>query len=701
VTVLSKVVLAALLVPENFGMVAMVLVFMYLVNKVSDLGLPHALVQRKRDRTTGLLYDSAFWSLLLVGIGLAGATCLVGVPFLIWFYDAPELSGIATLMSLGILLHNITVVPEAILTRRGNFKAIILSESSGALVGAGAAIALAYFGAGPWSLVAQVLIATAWTAVGLLLAARWLPRFRFAASPLGALKRYSSYILGSRALVYLQQNLDYLLLGKLMGAYSLGIYSLAFLLTETLRAQVQMVVSRVVFSVYSRMSHDAQAVGRIYCGTIRYMTIIMFPVSMFLILYADEFIPFLFKETWLPAVGPIRILGLASIVVASAGTAGDVLKALGKPNFDFSINLKVTALVTFPALWLGIVMFGVQGAAWAVVLSCSAARLMFYFALRREIGVGLSDIFAACVPAVAGCCLMVLCSIVFGEIHWMIGAAASLAAYMLAALPVVNEYMSHHRAHGKQASENSGNAPQANGLWKAAYAAIGRHEAIRSRLRRLVVPCRAALELLHLTKQAPNRRYLPPNMSVPDFFKRLEERGVEYVVLRWFEELPKLDPTHDLDLLVADRGLKGLLAELSPRPIGHPIDIYTETGVGGTGFAFKNGSATPTKDVPLFPPELAQGILRRRRRHAGLCYVPDPHDHFCSLAYHAIYLKGTKSGIPGGETWQENGPWTSHNYADVLRTLGARIGIDLSGEITRARIANLLAERGWRPSAAA
>jgi O-antigen/teichoic acid export membrane protein len=696
ITVLSKVVLAALLVPEHFGMVAMVLVFMHLVNKASDLGLPHALVQRRRDGSSRLLYDSAFWCLLVVGSALVAAMWLLGVPFLVWFYDAPELSGIATLMSLGILLHNITVVPEAILTRLGNFKAIILSEFAGALVGASAAIALAYFGAGPWSMVAQVLIATACTAAGLLLATRWLPRLRFAASPLVEVKRYSSYILGSRALVYMQQNLDYLLLGKIMGAYSLGIYSLAFLLTETLRAHIQQIVSRVVFPVIARMHHEAQDVGGIYCGTIRYMTLIMFPMAMLMALYADEIIPLLFKDEWLPSVGPIRILALASMVVASAGTAGEVLKAIGKPNLDFSINLKVTVLVTFPALWLGIVMLGVEGAAWAIVLSCSVARIMFHLALRREIQVRLLDILGACGPALAGCLLMLLCGIILEPVHWTIAAAASLMAYLIPAIPVVYEYVSRRPApeiQGPNGDYRVVDSPEER--WRPSFI---RSRAARMALRRWLAPWRAGLRILHLTKQNRNRRYLPPNVTVQDFFRRLDERSIEYVVIRWFEELPKLDRDHDLDLLVADHCVEALLAELSPWPIGHPVDIYSETGVGGTGYPLKDAASGRAVEIPVFPPDLAHGILQRRSRYADLCYVPAPQDHFCSLAYHAVYLKVARPGAHGDALFDDDAEAGTHGYTEALRALGARIGIDLSGKVTRARIANILAERGWRPT---
>lgn len=438
--ILGKLILAALLLPQHFGLVGMVLVFTQIAKTGADLGLRQSLIQRKRDGSTRLLYDSAFWFLFAVGLGVVAAMWIVGARLLVWFYDAPELHDIAVVMSLGIVFQNLQVVPETILARMADFKAIILSEILGAFIGAGAAVILAYNGAGAWSLVAQLLVSSACTAAAMFLSARWLPRLRFATSPLHAIRQYSSYILGSRMLLYMQQNLDYLLIGKLMGAYSLGIYSLAFLITETLRAHIYWIVSRVVFPTYSRIAGDSRQIATIYCGTVRYMTLAMFPASILLILYADEAIPALFKDAWLGAVAPIRILAVASMIVASTGTAGEVLKAIGKPNIDFSINLYVTLFVAFPALWAGIQLFGVEGAAWAVVLYCSAARVLFHVALRRAIGVGLLSILAASRPAIAGCLLMLLCTVALSDAHWVIAAIASSLAYSLAALPAIYDY---------------------------------------------------------------------------------------------------------------------------------------------------------------------------------------------------------------------------------------------------------------------
>lgn len=100
--------------------------------------------------------------------------------------------------------------------------------------------------------------------------------------------------------------------------------------------------------------------------------------------------------------------------------------------------------------------------------------------------------------------------------------------------------------------------------------------------------------------------------------------------------------------------------------------------------------------MSLFSPALARGILQRHVHHRDLCFVPNPQDHFRTLAYHAIYLKGARSGIRAHSSCDEDLVPATHDHALALRTLGTRIGLDLAGEITRACVANVLAER-WMP----
>ena len=453
ISILAKLVLARLLVPEYFGFVGMVLVFTQIAKIAADMGLKHALIQRKRDAASRLLLDSAFWMLLLIALALILAMEVVGAPLIVWFYGEPRLAEIVMAMSLGILIQNLSVVPEARLSRTMRFKQVAISEFSGTAVGCIAGVTLALLGAGVWSLVSQTLISAAVTTVGLYISAGWLPRFRFSVRTLLGVKDYSSYTLGSRSLIYLQQNLDYLLLGKLMGAYAVGIYAIAFLVTETLRAQIYWIVGKVVFPVYSRLLDQKANIRTIYLGTIRYMTATMFPFAMLLILYAGDAIPALFTERWAGAVDPIRILAVASMVSASAGTPGEVLRGVGKPKLDFGVNLKVTLFVAVPALWIGIEWLGLPGAALAVLFHYLVSRLLFHIAIRREIGLTERELLAAIRPAFLGAMAMILCKVLLTDVHWVAAGAASLVVYAAIVFPAVKSGLKPRRGPGSDLAD--------------------------------------------------------------------------------------------------------------------------------------------------------------------------------------------------------------------------------------------------------
>ena len=194
------------------------------------------------------------------------------------------------------------------------------------------------------------------------------------------------------------------------------------------------------------------------------------------------------------------------------------------------------------------------------------------------------------------------------------------------------------------------------------------------------------------------KRYISPDLSVPEFFRALAERKIEYVVLRWFENLPEVDPGHDIDILVADADLAKLDDLGSFWPLGQPIDIYSETGDRGFGYAPPHLHPKHPHMMAVFPPHLGRRVLENAVLRDGLIRVPNRRDHLFSLTYHAIYLKGDHSGLvsrndPGGGARHR----ASHDYAAVLSQLARQAGIDLPAQPTFEDLDDMLGDHGWRP----
>ena len=180
------------------------------------------------------------------------------------------------------------------------------------------------------------------------------------------------------------------------------------------------------------------------------------------------------------------------------------------------------------------------------------------------------------------------------------------------------------------------------------------------------------------------RRYLSPYWGVTGLVERLEERGVRYAALRWFENLPELEPGEDLDLLVADEDLATVETLLDEEPGTIPVDLYSESGQTGTDY---HGMA-------YYPPALARQLLERALVHPSGCRVPAPLNHLHSLAYHAVYHKGPSSGL-ASRTSSVREPDPEHDYTAVLKDLAGSLGVPL--ELTLEGVDEHLGAVGWQP----
>jgi hypothetical protein len=181
------------------------------------------------------------------------------------------------------------------------------------------------------------------------------------------------------------------------------------------------------------------------------------------------------------------------------------------------------------------------------------------------------------------------------------------------------------------------------------------------------------------------RRFIPHQSGVCGLLYGLQTAGVRHAVLRWFESLPQIAPGEDLDLLVDDSALEQVRGMLDDGPGIQPVDLYSVTGLPGSDF----------RSMPYFPPYLAEELLDRAAIHHGLCRVPAPREHFLSLAYHALYHKGTDSGIPATNRNRSKSSKSDHDYVEVINRLAGEIGLTV--ETTLEALDSCLDAHGWRP----
>ena len=182
------------------------------------------------------------------------------------------------------------------------------------------------------------------------------------------------------------------------------------------------------------------------------------------------------------------------------------------------------------------------------------------------------------------------------------------------------------------------------------------------------------------------RRYIDPALGIEEFFTILNRRGVQYTVLRWFEDLPELRAGDGIDMLVRDDDLSKIKDLFVVLPTGTLCDVYSVSALRGASYR---------NHVPLYPAHLARDIIETSVLYKDIYRVPDLRHHLLSLAYHAVYHKAEESGLASSKDDPAGNSNGERSYANTLVTLGKRLGVKILPDLQSLR--ELLIEQGWAP----
>ena len=249
----SVVVLARLLTPAQFGLVAMVTAVIGVADLLRDFGLSLASVQAKE--VTPAERSNLFWA----NAGLGAACALVAAaltPAIVALYDEPQLTAVVPPLAAVFLLSGLTTQYRADLARRLRFGTVAAADLAGPAAGIVAAVVLGAAGAGVWALVAQQLVGAATILVIVVVAGRWRPQRYRRDVPVGRFFRFGGAVLGTQLLSYVTRNVDNVALGAVRGPAELGLYSRAYQLVMVPINQINAPLTNVAVPVLARVHED-------------------------------------------------------------------------------------------------------------------------------------------------------------------------------------------------------------------------------------------------------------------------------------------------------------------------------------------------------------------------------------------------------------------------------------------------------------
>lgn len=340
-------VLASLLGPSQFGIVAMATIYIAFAQMFLEQGLVSALIQRKDLRDEHI--DSVFWtnmtlSLLLLGITAGGSGLWAKVnhqPQLVWFICA---------LSLAIPIEGLSIVPRALMLRRMDFRSLSIRSNASVMAGGMTGLFLAFRGYGPWALVGQRLTQDAVAVTLLWNLGHWRPRLRFSRKSLQELLAFSSANFLSKLSVFANVYCGALVLGVFMGPVAVGIYRLSERLMGIVLDLSTTSLQTVSLPQFSRVQDDSQEVRRSMLSLLRLSSTLALPLMAGLAAISLPLMRLLGTK-WIPAADVVKVLCISGVVMAFAQFIGPLLQGISRPLLAAAITwgstiLSVAMLVT-------------------------------------------------------------------------------------------------------------------------------------------------------------------------------------------------------------------------------------------------------------------------------------------------------------------------------------------------------------------
>jgi O-antigen/teichoic acid export membrane protein len=372
-------ILARLLVPAEFGLAGMVLVFTGVILLLTDVGFSGSLIQLERidedDRCT------AFWTSVAVGFTLF-ALASAAAPAVADFYGEPRVRWMFVVVCTGFITGSLCTTQASLLWRAMNFRALELRAMLAAVASAAAGIGAALAGLGAWSLIIQSVALSVVSLVAIWTLSPWKPRFSFSRTSLRRMASFSANVFGARMLNYGDRNVDNLLVGRFLGAKALGIYAIGYSVIIVPFERLVWPIQSVLIPAFASMQQDLPRMRALWLRGVRLTATIMLPAMTGVIAVAPDFVTTLLGERWRPATTVIQILAWVALVQSLAVLSSAVYQSRNRSG----LLLRITAFgfaVDATSFVIGL-HWGVKGVAtgYAVANTLIVVPLNLWLVMR-------------------------------------------------------------------------------------------------------------------------------------------------------------------------------------------------------------------------------------------------------------------------------------------------------------------------------
>ena len=420
----TTVVLARLLQPHDFGLIALGVMSISFVNLFGGLGLGAAIIVRHDLDRRGL---GCVLTILLVTSVLAAGLMAALAPALALLFDEPRLTHILLALTSVVAISGLTWFYGTLLQRELQFRTRFISVGLQVLVNSAVAIPLAAAGAGVWSLVAGIIASTFAYGAALVFFAPYRVRPTWDARLARDLVRSSGGFLLQGLTAFVQLNVDNIVVGRVLNATRLGYYSTAFRVGQLPEQAVADPVAKVTFPSFAKMRQRGESVVPAFLSGMRFVALVACPVGLVVSGAADPFVRVLLGDKWLPAIGPVAVFGVWSAVRVIEFTIGWFLNSVELAGVMGKISL-VLLVAHIPALTVAAWLGDITAVAWVMLAYMVVFLAAVAVVAARRGEAPLAEQWRAVRPVVlGGAVAWIVTRVLASSVSWPAGPLLALA----------------------------------------------------------------------------------------------------------------------------------------------------------------------------------------------------------------------------------------------------------------------------------
>lgn len=409
VSIAVNVILARLLEPEDFGLVALVATCVGAITVLSVIGFGKAIIYYQNVSEKQL--STIYWLNWISAIVVFVIIMLSADQFAI-FYEEARLAQLIRLAGLNILLTPLYIVQYKLLERDLRFKRLTLINFVSVIISSIVVVILAELGFGIYSLVFQGLIINLLKTIQILSLRTWRPSYILKLSEVRNMLRYSFKLKINDVVHFFSRDIDYLMIGKYFAASTLGYYSFSYNIMYNPVKRVSYVFSQVLFPSFSSLQGDYRRILKGYYTSLNLVAMVSFPVMVLLSLNTEFVLNSIFGRKWDGAIPIIQILSIAGAVQSIQQFGGVIWSSLGKPEYDILMSMSAV-LLTITAIIVG-AQFNILAVAYLLLSSKIVLFFLLLFLLKRVINLSFKQVIISIRGPIMTSLIMLAVALTFG-----------------------------------------------------------------------------------------------------------------------------------------------------------------------------------------------------------------------------------------------------------------------------------------------